>query len=55
MWLSGFSAGLQIKELQVPLPLRVHAWVVGQVPSGGCARSNHTLIFPSLSFSLPSL
>ena len=32
---------------------RAHAWVAGQVPSEGCARGNHTLMFLSL-FSLPS-
>ena len=32
-------------------PVRAHAWVAGQVPSGGCMRGNHTLIFLSLSFS----
>ena len=26
----------------------------GQVPSRGCVRGNHTLMFLSLSFSLPS-
>ena len=31
---------------------RTHAWVVGQVPSRGCARDSHTLILLSLSFSL---
>ena len=31
-----------------------HAWVAGQVPGGGCTRGNHTLVFLSLSFSLPS-
>ena len=35
-------------------PVRAHAWVVGQVPSGGCVRGNHTLMFLFLSFSLPS-
>ena len=30
-----------------------HAWVAGQVRSRGCMRGNHTLIFPSLSYSLP--
>ena len=34
--------------------LRAHAWVVGQVPSRGQAKGNHTLIFLSLSFSRPS-
>ena len=31
-----------------------HTWVAGHVPSGGHARGNHTLMFLSLSFSLPS-
>ena len=34
--------------------VRAHAWAVGQVPSGGRVRVNHTLMFLSLSFSLPS-
>ena len=54
VWLSGSSAGLGIKGLSVWSPYRAHAWVVGQVPSRGSARSNHTLMFLSLSFSLPS-
>ena len=41
------------KGLPVQFPVREHAWVVGQVPSRGCARDNYTQIFPSLSFSLP--
>ena len=32
-----------------------HAWVAGQVPSRGYERGNHTLMFHSLSFSLPLL
>ena len=32
--------------------LGAHAWVVGQVLSRGRVRSNHTLMFLSLSFSL---
>ena len=36
------------------IPIRAHAWVVSQVPSRGCARGNHTLMFLSLSFSLPA-
>ena len=28
-------------------------WVAGQIPSRGHARGNHTLMFPSLSLSLP--
>ena len=31
----------------------IHAWVTGQVPSRGRARGNHTLMFLSLSPSLP--
>ena len=34
-------------------PVRAHAWVGGQVPSGGHVSSNHTLMFLSLSASLP--
>ena len=34
-------------------PVGAHAWVAGQVPSRGRLRSNHTLMFPSLSPSLP--
>ena len=55
VWLSGLSAGLRTKGLPVRFPLRAHAWVAVQVPSGGGgARGSHTLIFLSLSFSLPS-
>ena len=54
VWLSGLSAGLQTKGLPVRFPVRAHAWVVGQVPSRGHMRGNHTLMFLSLSFSLPS-
>ena len=54
VWLSGLSASLQTKGLQVLFPVRAHAWVVGQVPSRGCSRGNHTLMHLSLSFSLPS-
>ena len=36
------------------IPSQAHAWVVGQVPNGGHVRGNHTLMFLSLSFSLPS-
>ena len=34
--------------------LGTHTWVVGQVPSRGHVRGNHTLIFLSLSLSLSS-
>ena len=54
MWLSGLRSGLWTKGSLVRFPVRAHAWVVGQVLSRGCTRSNHTLMFLSLSFSLPS-
>ena len=53
LWLSGLSAGLRTQKSLVPFPVRAHAWVAGQVPSGGRMRGNHTLIFLSLSFSFP--
>ena len=53
VWLSGLSASLQTKVLPVRFPVRAHDWVAGQVPRRGCVRSNHTLMFLSLSFSLP--
>ena len=52
--LSGLSAGLQTERSQVQFLVRAHAWVVGQVPCGWCARGNHTVMLLSLSFSLPS-
>ena len=54
VWLSGLSAGMHTKGSWVQFPVRAHAWVAGQVPSMGHARGNHTLMFLSLSFSLPS-
>ena len=54
IWLSGLSTGLQTKGFPVPFPGRAHAWVVGQIPSREHAKGNHTLMFNSLSFSLPS-
>ena len=55
MWLSGLSTSLHTGKLQVQFPVRAHALVAGQVPSRGRMRGNHTLMFPSLSFSLLSL
>ena len=55
LWLSGLSTALRTKASPVRFPVRAHAWVVGQVPSRGRARGNHTLVFLSLSVSLPSL
>ena len=54
MWLRELSDGLRTKELLVQFPVRAHAWVEGQVSSQGHVRGNHTLMFLSLSFSLPS-
>ena len=42
------------KGSPVWFPVRAHAWAVGHVPSWGHVRDNHTLMFLSLSFSLPS-
>ena len=53
VWLSGLSASLRTKMYPVQFPLRAHAWVAGQVPSRGCARGNHTLMFLSLPSPLP--
>ena len=54
VWLSGLSSGLKTIGLLVGFPARAHAWVVGQVFSRGQVRSNHTLMYLCLSFSLPS-
>ena len=48
---SGLSADLQTKGSPVRFPVRARAWVAGQVPSRGCVRGNHTLMF--LSFPSP--
>ena len=53
-WLSGLRVGLWTKGSPVWFPVRAHAWVAGQVPSRGCMRGNCTVMFLSLSFSLPS-
>ena len=52
MWFSGLSAGLLTKEAPVQFPVRAHDWVVGQVPSRGHERGNHTLMFLSLFLPL---
>ena len=54
LWPTGISAGLGTKGSPVQFPVRAHAEVVGQVPSGGRTRGNQTLMFLSLSFSIPS-
>ena len=48
------ECGLRTKGSPVWFPVRAHAWVVGQLSSGGHMRGNHTLMFLSLSFSFPS-
>ena len=53
--LSGLSTSLKTKRLQIQFPVRAHACVVGQAPSRGCARGNHTLMFLSLFPSLSLL
>ena len=53
VWLNGLSASLRSRGLLVQFPVRAHAWVAGQVPSRGCVRGNHTLMFLSLSFPSP--
>ena len=54
VWLRGLSVSLQTKGSPVQMPVRAPAWVAGQVPSRGHTRDNHTLMFLSLSPSLPS-
>ena len=46
--------GLQTTGLPVRFPVRARVWVAGQVPNGGHIRGSHTVMFLSLSFSLPS-
>ena len=57
VWLSGLNAGLQTKRSPIRFPVRAHAWVVGQVPSWGCARGNQLMFLShmSLPFFLPPL
>ena len=50
-WIDCWPENQRVPSL---IPVRARAWVVGQVPSGGCLRANHTLMFLSFSFSLPS-
>ena len=53
VWLSGLSASLRARGSPMPYPVRAHAWVAGQVPSGGHVRGSHTLMFVSLSPTPP--
>ena len=62
MGFSGLSAGLQTIKSLVQFPVREQAWVAGQVSSRGGQKATdgdfspslNRLMFPSLSFSLPS-
>ena len=54
VWLGRLSASLQTKGLLVPFLIKAHAWVVGQTASTEHKRGKPTLMFLSLSFSLPS-
>ena len=49
------ECGLRTKGLPARFLVRAPAWVAGWDPAGGHVRGNHTLMFLSLSFSLPSL
>ena len=50
VWLSGLSAGLWTKES----PCQGTHLGCGPIPSRGCMRDNHILMFLCLSFSFPS-
>ena len=54
MWVSGLSTGHKPKGHWLDSQWGARAWVAGQVPSRGCVRDNHTLMFLSLSFFPPS-
>ena len=53
VWLRGLSASLRTERLPVRFPVRAHAWVVGQVPSRGHARSNLSMYLLCMDVSLP--
>ena len=54
VWLSGLSASLWTERSLVRFPVRAHAWVAGQVREATNWCISCTLMFLSLSFSLPS-
>ena len=54
VWLSGLSAGLQTKGRWFDSLSGHMPGLQARFPSAGRARGNHTLMFLSLSFSLPS-
>ena len=41
------------QRIAASIPSQGHACIAGQVSSRGCARGNHTMMFLSLSPSLP--
>ena len=54
VWLSGLSTGRPVNQrITGSIPVRAHAWVVGQVPNWRHVTGHHSLMFLSLSFSLP--
>ena len=53
MRLSGLSAGLRTKGLQVWFPVRVHAWVACQLPRWGRAKGNQSMFLSYMNVSLP--
>ena len=56
VWLSGLSASLWTNGSPVRFPVRAHAWVAGQVPSGSVWKATkHWCFSLSLSPSLPVL
>ena len=50
-WIECQTANQRVVSL---IPGQAHSWVAGQVPRRGRMKGNHTLMFLSLSFSLPS-
>ena len=54
VWLSGLSSSLWTKGSPGQFPVRAYVLIAGQVPSREHTRGNHSMMFPSLSFSFPS-
>ena len=54
-WLvAQWNEGQPVKQrVAVQFPARAHARVASQVPSSGCMRGNHTLMFLSLLLPFP--
>ena len=53
VWLSGLGTYLWTERSPVQLPVRAHAWVVGQLPSWGHMRDNWLMSLSHISVSLP--